>query len=176
MTPIRRFAGFVSIGLAIAGLSMMTLAACGDDDGDNDDTAAATAMAKTGDLEIFDGWARTTTNDVSAAYFVVKNSGLEDTLVAATADITPMTQLHEVVTDGATSKMQEKAGGFTVPAKGEVTLKPGGYHVMLMNLTEPLAEGDTVKLELEFEKAGKVSITVPVKPGPAMEMGGAMGQ
>jgi copper(I)-binding protein len=51
-------------------------------------------------------------------------------------------------------------------------LKPGSYHVMLMNLTEPLEEGDTVELELEFSSAGKVKLTAPVKPGQAMSEGG----
>ncbi|MBK7329583.1 MAG: copper chaperone PCu(A)C [Dehalococcoidia bacterium] len=55
-----------------------------------------------------------------------------------------------------------------MPANGELTLKPGGYHVMLMDLKGELKEGDTVELELEFAKAGKVKLTLPVKPGPGM--------
>ncbi|MBK7126523.1 MAG: copper chaperone PCu(A)C [Dehalococcoidia bacterium] len=159
----------VLLGLIVAALT--AFAACGgdDDDDDNDgDTTEATPMAKAGDLKIYDGWARTTTNAVSAAYFTVRNSGLEDTLVKATTNITTTVQLHEVITEGASSKMQEKAGGFPVPANGELTLKPGGYHVMLMDLKGELKEGDTVELELEFAKAGKVKLTLPVKPGPGM--------
>ncbi|MBK7329582.1 MAG: copper chaperone PCu(A)C [Dehalococcoidia bacterium] len=100
----------VLLGLIVAALT--AFAACGgdDDDDDNDgDTTEATPMAKAGDLKIYDGWARTTTNAVSAAYFTVKNSGLEDTLVKATTNITTTVQLHEVITEGASSKMQEKA-------------------------------------------------------------------
>lgn len=158
---------FLALCAVVAGLAVV--AACGgDDDGDDDEGASEAKPAATiGKLEIFDPWVRTTTNDVSAGYFVVKNGGPADTLVKATANITGKAQLHEVVTEGASSKMQEKPGGFPVPANGELTLKAGGYHVMLMDIKAPLKEGDTVELELQFEKAGLVKLTAPVKPGAA---------
>lgn len=170
---MRRLAILGALGCILAGMAVV--AACGDDDDDGgDDTATTTAAATVGKLSIMDPWVRTTTNDVSAAYITVKNTGLEDTLVSAKANITTMVQLHEVVTEGSTSKMQEKAGGFPVPANGELTLKPGGFHIMLMNLTSPLKEGDKVELELTFKNAGTVKLTAPVRPGEAatgMDMG-----
>ncbi|MDZ7729710.1 MAG: copper chaperone PCu(A)C [Dehalococcoidia bacterium] len=57
--------------------------------------------------------------------------------------------------------MQELADGIEVPAGGEVTLVPGDLHVMLMNIEEPLEDGDEVTLTLTFENAGEVSFTVP---------------
>ncbi|MGE3074933.1 MAG: copper chaperone PCu(A)C [Dehalococcoidia bacterium] len=159
---LMRFGGIALVSaVVIAGFAVV--AGCGGDDDDDDTAANATPMATAGDLSIYDGWVRTTTNDVSAAYFMVKNAGLDDTLVKVTSSITDMAQLHEVITEGANSKMQEKEGGFPVPAKGELMLQPGGYHVMLMNLKEPLKAGETVELELQFEKAGTVKVTVPVK-------------
>ncbi len=151
--------------LAIA----LIAAACGGDD-DDDDGHAGTGSGsgfetvRVGDLTIADAWVRAaTTTNVTAAYLTIKSSGAADTLVSASSPIAGMVQLHEVVTEGASSKMQEKAGGFPVPANGMVELKPGGYHIMLMDLKHQPKEGETVQLVLKFEKAGEVTITAPVK-------------
>lgn len=173
---------FALILALVAALAIPLAVACGGDDDDDDDqtgeptpTQMADGDAVTvGDLTITGGWVRTTTNDVTAAYMMVKNAGLEDTMVSASSPISPMVQLHEVVTEGSTSKMQEKEGGFTVPAQGMVELKPGGFHIMMMDLTEPLEEGDEVEVTVTFEKAGEVTLTLPVQKaeGTSMDMGG----
>lgn len=168
----------------LAGAALFAAACGGDDDDDDADSSGGQTSQQTttpapaaSKLTIADAWARTTTNDVSAAYMVVKNTGEADTLIKATANVSPMVQLHEVVTEGASSKMQEKPGGFPVPANGELVLKPGGFHIMLMNLKTPLKEGDTVELELTFEKAGTIKVSAPVKPaaGASADMGGMGG-
>ena len=161
----RRLAAFGAVAAILAGMALV--AACGDDD-DSGSGNTPTAVATVGKLSIMDPWVRTTTNDVTAGYFTVKNSGEADTLVSAKASITDMVQLHEVVTSGSTSTMQEKPGGFPVPANGTLTLAPGGYHLMMMNLKSPLKEGDTVQLELTFKNAGTVKFTAMVKPGAGM--------
>jgi copper(I)-binding protein len=151
----------------VALLAALAAVACG---GDDDDTGKQQAddghdhqEFKLGDLTIVDPWVRTTTNNVTAAYMTIRSKGAADTLVSASSPIAGMVQLHEVITEGATSKMQEKPGGFPVPAKGSVELKPGGYHVMLMDLKQQPKEGETVELTLKFEKAGEIKITAPVK-------------
>ena len=153
-------ATWLSLALAALAAGLLTAAACGDDD---DAPAEPTPAASLGDLRIFDPWVRTTSNDVSAGYFRVENVGEADRLVSATADVTSMVQLHEVVTEGSSSKMQPKEGGFPVPANDALELKPGGFHLMLMNLASPLEADSTVELELTFEKAGKVTLSVPVR-------------
>lgn len=162
---VRRFGAFAALGVVIAG--MLVVSACGDDD-DDGGGKTATPAATVGKLSIMDPWVRTTTNDVSAGYLTVKNTGTEDALISVKANITEMAQLHEVVTEGASSKMQEKPGGFPVPANGELQLQPGGYHIMLMNLKEPLKVGDKVELELTFKNAGTVKVTAPVQAGEGM--------
>jgi hypothetical protein len=147
--------------------------ACGGDDDDDDDgdggsTPTVTGGTTLGDLHISGQWVRPTTNEVSAAYLTVHNSGEADTLVKAATPLTSTVQLHEVITEGSSSKMQEKPGGFPVPANGTLELKPGGFHIMLMDLKAPIALGETVSLTLTFEKAGEVTIEAPVKAAPDM--------
>ncbi len=60
-------------------------------------------------------------------------------------------------------KMRQVTGGIDVPAGGTVRLEPGGYHVMLIGPEEPIAEGDTVTLVLEFERAGRLTLTVTAR-------------
>ncbi|WP_322819724.1 copper chaperone PCu(A)C [Tepidiforma sp.] len=170
MNTLLRHRTFVPL-LLIGALALALLAAaCGGDDDDNGSGMAsptageAFTPVKLGSLTISDAWVRASTGtDVTAAYLTVKNSGAADTLVAASSPIAGMVQLHEVITEGATSKMQEKPGGFPVPANGTLQLVPGGYHIMLMNLKSQPKAGETVQVELTFEKAGKVTITAPVK-------------
>jgi copper(I)-binding protein len=151
----------------VALLAALAAVACG---GDDDDTGKQQAddghdhqEFKLGDLTILDPWVRTTTNNVTAAYMTIKSKGAADTLVSVSSPIAGMVQLHEVITEGSSSKMQEKPGGFPVPASGAVELKPGGYHIMLMDLKQQPKEGEKVELTLKFEKAGEIKITAPVK-------------
>jgi len=177
--------------VSIAAMTSVVAAACGDDDDTGADTtatsettatagASATAGAdevKLGDLTISGAWVRTTTNDVTAAYMTIKSAGDADTLVKASSPISGMVQLHEVITEGSSSKMQEKPGGFEVPANGMVELKPGGFHIMLMDVKDAPAEGSMVELTLTFEKAGEVTIKAPVQAGTgaSADMGGMSG-
>lgn len=175
----------VALLLAMTAVSVsLVAAACGGDDDDDDtaDTATTTSTAATtttgtatqvaSPITISDVWARTTTNDVSAAYMMIKNTGVQDRLVSATADVSPKVQIHEVITEGNTSKMQEIPGGLVIPANASVELKPGGYHIMLMDLpTKKLDVGQKVEIDLVFEKAGKIHVTAEVKQGGGMDMG-----
>jgi hypothetical protein len=82
-----------------------------------------------------------------------------------------MAELHESFTDQGVSKMRPMQS-LTVAPGQPVTLVPGGYHIMLMNLKQPLTEGQTVPLTLTFEKAGpvKVSAMVAKAGAPSMRM------
>lgn len=63
---------------------------------------------------------------------------------------------------GGTMTMQEVAR-VEVPAGDTVAFEPGGYHVMLLDLAEPLVAGDTFEMDLTFEKAGTVTVEVEVR-------------
>ena len=119
-----------------------------------------------GDLEISSAWARAMLPNQPAGggYLIIANQGTEaDRLVSASSPVAAKVEIHsmEVVDDIMTMRPVE--GGLEIPAGETVELKPGGLHVMFMGVTEPFAEGDTVPVALEFEKAGSVEIAFPVR-------------
>ncbi len=99
-----------------------------------------------------------------AAFMVIKNSGAEDDqLIGVTSDVAKRTELHTHKDDGnGNMQMLHVKEGFTVPAGGEHALARGGDHVMFMGLTRGLDHGDVVSVTLTFEKAGDVTLEVPV--------------
>lgn len=83
-------------------------------------------------------------------------------------------ELHETVNDNGVMKMEPHPEGFEIPAGGTLELKPGGKHVMLLELTKPLAVGDSVDLTLNFEGSEPITLTVPVVDIQATMQGSAM--
>lgn len=162
---------FVAVAAGALLTSAAALSACGDDDDDDasaDPTMASGTMTtgetfKLGSLEIMGLSARASDGDTSAVYLTVKNSGAADTLLSAKSPASKETQIHETITEGSSMKMQELKDGAAVPGSGELTLKPGGYHVMLMGLISPLKDGDSIKVSLTFKNAGTIEVTAPVK-------------
>jgi copper(I)-binding protein len=100
---------------------------------------------------------------MSAAYMVLENKGGADTLLSASGDVAEMIQVHETKEKDGMMMMEEAKSGIPVPANGKVELKPGGIHIMMMNLKQNLKPGDTFKLTLKFQSGKEVSVDVPVK-------------
>lgn len=98
----------------------------------------------------------------SAAYMTITNTGAADTLVKAACDAAMMAQVMETTMTNDIMSMGE-IPGIDLPSGAAVELKPGGYHIMLMELSQPLVDGTTITITLEFEKAGKMTIEVPIK-------------
>jgi copper(I)-binding protein len=99
-----------------------------------------------------------------AVYLTITNKSHDaDRLLSASSDVADKLQFHEMKVVNEIMEMSEVTGGLPVAANGSVVLKPGSYHVMLIGLKKPLTAGETIPLTLDFEKAGKVSITVPVR-------------
>lgn len=114
-------------------------------------------------IEVKEAWVREVppTSRMSAAYMIIENTGNQpDRLIGASNNASEVTELHETVN----GKMR-RVRAIEVPAGGKVELKPGGLHVMLINLKRPLKEGDTVELTLRFEKSGEVKVQAPVRKG-----------
>jgi hypothetical protein len=98
-----------------------------------------------------------------AVYVTVTNrGGSPDALVSAATDSATTVELHETVHEGGVMKMRPLPR-FEVPAGGRLEMKPGGRHIMLLGLTRDLKPGDTVTVTVTFEKAGRMTVEVPVR-------------
>ena len=102
--------------------------------------------------------------EVAAGYLVLQNHGSSaDRLVAATGEVAGITQVHEMAVDASgVMTMKQLADGLEIPAGGEVTLKPGSFHIMFMDLKKPVRQGEPFKGTLTFEKAGTVEVEYSV--------------
>jgi periplasmic copper chaperone A len=164
--------------LALAAVAVLAatglLAACGDDDDAADATTAPAAS-----IEVTAAWARTSPKvaGAGALYMAIANAGgVDDALVGVSVDpsVAKMAALHETVAVPADTTTGTAGTGETLmemrpvdrivaPANGSVALEPGGYHVMLMELAEPLVVGNTFDVTLSFEASGDVQVTADIR-------------
>jgi hypothetical protein len=105
----------------------------------------------------------------------IKNTGkAADRLIGGSAAVAGKFEVHEMSMVDNVMKMRELPNGLEVKPGKSVELKPGSYHVMLMELKQPLKEGDKVKGTLVFEKAGTVNVEYTVR-GMGSKGGGMEG-
>ncbi len=110
-------------------------------------------------------WARATApqQKVGGAY-VTLTSPADDRLLGASSPAAGRVEVHEMRMDGNVMRMRELADGVPLPAGKAVAFAPGGYHIMLMDLKQPLAAGQTVSVRLRFQNAPPLDLQVPVAP------------
>lgn len=136
----------------------------------------ASGEASGGNLKISGGFARATTSGmsghsgmgamgkVSAAYMMIMNSGsTPDKLIKVEGSADAVYELHESKIENDVAKMIPVEGGIEIPANGMAELKPGGLHIMIMELKGDLAPGDALTLTLTFESGTVITVDVPVK-------------
>jgi copper(I)-binding protein len=99
----------------------------------------------------------------SAVYMKISGGGMADKLVKAETTVAESTELHTVKMKDGVMQMRPVEGGIDVPADGTVELKPGGFHVMLIGLTQDLKPGETFTVKLTFEKAGVKEVPVEIR-------------
>jgi copper(I)-binding protein len=99
---------------------------------------------------------------VSAAYMVLVNNGDADAIVKAESDVAKTVELHNVVMENNVMQMRP-VEAIEVPANGQVELKPGGFHVMLIGLTRDLNEGDEVTIKLTTRSGKTIEVKAPVR-------------
>jgi periplasmic copper chaperone A len=117
-------------------------------------------------VEIGAPWMRATPPGakVAAGYMTVRNrSAQPDRLVAASSPSAGAVQTHVHIKDGEILRMRE-VKGYDLPANGTLELRPGGAHLMLVDLKQPLKQGDTVPVTLRFARAGEVQVEFRVEP------------
>jgi periplasmic copper chaperone A len=106
-----------------------------------------------------------------AAFMTVMNHGsADDRLISASASISERVELHTHIMEGNIMRMRQ-VPHIDLPKGEAVVLKPGGLHVMFMNLKAPLKEGGHFPLTLNFEKSGSVTVKVMIKGAAAGAMG-----
>ena len=111
----------------------------------------------------------------TGAFMTIRNSGSADRkLVKAESTAAKMVQLHNHINENGVMKMRQ-VDSIDIKANAQTELKPGSYHVMLIDLTAPLKEGDAVPITLTFDDGTRTQITAPVrKQAMTMPAGKAM--
>lgn len=121
---------------------------------------AASAQAQ---VTVKDAWVRATVPQQKATgAFMQLQAGKDSKLVSASSPVTPVVEVHEMVMQDNVMKMRQVLG-IDLPAGKTVELKPGGYHVMLMDLKQPVKEGDVVPITLVVESKDGKRESVEVK-------------
>jgi len=129
-------------------------------------TAAAAPAYRVGALVVEAPWSRATPGGakVAGGYMRITNAGTEpDRLVGGSLPAAARFAVHEMSMQGEVMHMRPLETGLEIKPGATVELKPGGYHIMFMDLTEPLKEGQTLKGTLLFEKAGAVTVEYAVR-------------
>jgi copper(I)-binding protein len=121
------------------------------------------ALAAQNGIDIEDAWSRVAMQGATGVvYLTITDNGPPDRLMSITAPIAAKAELHESFTEQGVSKMRPVDGLAVAPGKA-TALAPGGYHIMLMGLKQPLKEGDSFPVTLSFEHSGPVTATVAVR-------------
>lgn len=126
---------------------------------------AVAAPSASNRLEFSAAYARASMpgQEVGAAYVTIQNQGTEDDfLVGAQSPLATEVDIHTSTLMQGMAHMQRQSR-LRVPAMGKLEMKPGGVHLMLQGLKQPLKEGDQVEMRLDFEKAGQRLLKLPVR-------------
>jgi copper(I)-binding protein len=155
----------MSLACAALAASLTAAPACADE-------------VKAGNIVVSQAWSRATPkgSKVGGGYLTIENKGsAPDRLTGASSDVAGSVQVHEMSMENGIMKMRPVDNGLTIDPGKTVKLAPGGYHLMMMDLKAPLKQGEKVPVTLDFEKAGKVTISLEVEGVGAQGPGGSSG-
>jgi copper(I)-binding protein len=135
---------------------------------------AAAALPAWAQVSAEHPWTRATPPGakVGAGFMQLKNAGAADRVVGASSPVAGRVEMHITVREGDVMKMRE-VKGFDVPAGGSFELKPGGAHLMLMELKRPIKKGERVPLTLKLEKGGELKVELVAEEAGARAPAGA---
>lgn len=143
--------------LPIALGALLLLAACGSGDGGGKGAAAAP-------VAVGDAWCRPTpTGRMMTGCYLTMTARADDRLVAVTAAGAGRVELHETRIESGMMMMRPMEDGLPLPEGRLVELEPGGNHIMVMGLSGPLADGDSLELTLDFQRAPDAKVTAWVR-------------
>ena len=139
---------------------------------------AHTEDVKAGDLVITQAWSRATPSGakIAGGYLTIENKGTAaDRLVGGSGNIAGKVEVHEMAVNNGVMTMRPLDKGLAIEPGKTVKLAPGGYHLMMFDLKGPFKQGEKVPVTLEFEKAGKVALSLDVQGVGAQAPGGHSG-
>lgn len=125
----------------------------------------AQTQASTNENFVFsNAYARSTAPMAMAgvAYITIESRGEADRLLGFATPACNRPELHTHIDDNGVMRMRQ-VDAIDVPAGGVVELKPGGLHLMMIDLNQQLVEGESVEVTLQFEKAGEITLTLPIQ-------------
>lgn len=130
---------------------------------------ACTAWAQA-DLHVSNSWARATVPGQMATGAFMQISAPQGAQLVGVESPLGLSQIHQMAMDKGVMRMSEVPGGLRIEAGQTLTLKPGGYHIMLMDLKAPLSAGSSLPLTLLFKnakgEAQRIEVQVPVRTSP----------
>lgn len=162
---IRKFLAAAALG------STLILAGCNAAPEADAPAAAETAASS---IVLTDPWSRETAEGQNAggAFMTIANAGTAaDRLTGGSTPVAGRVEIHTMTMENDVMRMRQLEDGLEIPAGGEVTLKPGSFHVMLMDLKRPLKAGEKVPLTLTFAGAGTMETTLDVRAAGTMPPG-----
>ncbi len=126
--------------------------------------AGGPSPAKVGDIVLEGAFTRAMlpNQPVGGGFVTIRNEGGADRLVSAASPAAGTVEIHEMAMEGEVMRMRKLENGIDLPAGETVELKPGGLHLMFMQVKTPFKEGDSIPVTLTFEKAGSVDVIFPV--------------
>jgi hypothetical protein len=152
---------------ALASALLFIVAACSSGQGTASASVTPASVAPAAPT-ISDAWVRPPMGPdrPAAGYMTIANpGGAADALVSVSSPIATSVEIHETTPDASGMMAMHPVDSIDIPAGGSATLEPGGYHLMLMGVTQMPAVGETVELTLTFQKAGDVVVQAEVKAG-----------
>jgi copper(I)-binding protein len=127
---------------------------------------ASAQQVKVGDLVLDHAWARATPTGakIGGGFLTIENKGAApDKLMGASSPAAGKIEVHETAMNNGVATMHPVKGGLPIAPGQSVTLAPGGYHLMMMELKGPLKKGDKIPVTLKFEKAGDIKVTFDIQ-------------
>ncbi|WP_455466132.1 copper chaperone PCu(A)C [Bartonella sp. B39] len=127
--------------------------------------SALAQQYRLGDIEIINPWTRATQKGIkvgSGYLYIINHGNIPDRLVSVSTNGVQTTEIHSMTVVNDIMKMEKAHNGIEIPGNGEITLKPGGDHIMFMGLAQPFKLGDKIGAILTFEKAGKIDVEFSV--------------
>src|SRR5580704_4728619 len=128
-----------------------------------------TGFAMGGPIKVENAFTRPTLGGASVAvgYMILTNTGkTDDWLESVTSDISATSEIHETKMENGMMEMRELPKGLALLSGATVAFKPGAYHIMFVGIKHAVKPGDTIRVTLTFEKAGKIEVDFPAADNP----------